>query len=85
MEKLMLSADGDIMLYEVNKNIIEDFNNILENFFRWKKTNCYTEQLFVQFLQNKFGIDSIKFIKNLGWFDYKNISEDYKNIFWYNF
>ncbi len=85
MEKLMLSADGDIMLYEVSKNIINDFDNILEQFYSWKKTNCYNEQLFVVFLQKKFGCETIKFIKNLGWFDYNNIPKEYKDIKWYNF
>ncbi len=85
MEKLMLSADGDVMLYEVSKNIINDFDNILEQFFDEKKTNCYDEQLFVKFLQNKFGNESIKFIKNLGWFDYNNTPKEYKDVKWFNF
>lgn len=50
MEKLMLSADGDIMLYEVDKQILNDFDNLIKQFFKWKKTNCYDEQLFVSIL-----------------------------------
>lgn len=69
MEKLMLSADGDVILYEVDKQILKDFDNLIEEFFKWKKTNCYNEQLFVKFLQIKYGNEKIKFIKNLGWFD----------------
>lgn len=64
MEKLMLSADGDIMLYEVDKQILNDFDNLIKQFFKWKKTNCYDEQLFVKFLQQKYGNNVIKFIKN---------------------
>ena len=62
MEKLMLSADGDIMLYEVDKQILNDFDNLIKQFFKWKKTNCYDEQLFVKFLQQKYGNNVIKFI-----------------------
>ena len=85
MEKLMLSADGDVMLYEVDKQILNCFDNLLEQFFQWKKTNCYNEQLFVKFLQQRCGKESIKFIANLGWFDNDNIPEEYANIKWFNF
>lgn len=85
MEKLMLSADGDILLYEIDKQILSDFDNLLEQFFQWKKTNCYDEQLFVKFLQQKFGKDKIKFLKNLGWFDCNNIPEEFKSVKWFNF
>jgi len=85
MEKLMLSADGDIMLYEVDKQILNNFDNLIEQFFEWKKTNCYDEQLFVKFLQQKYGNEAIKFIKNLGWFDYNNIPKEYESIKWFNF
>ena len=47
----MLSADGNVILYEVDKQILKDFDNLIERFFQWKKTNCYDEQLFVKFLQ----------------------------------
>lgn len=85
MEKLMLSADGEIMLYEVSKNIINDFDNILDDFYDRKKIKCYNEQLFVKFLQVNFGCESVKFIKNLGYFNYNNLPKEYKNIKWYNF
>lgn len=85
MKKLMLSADGDIMLYEVNKQILDDFDNLIEEFFKCKKTNCYNEQLFVKFLQRKCGNEAIKFVKNLGWFDENNIPKEYENVKWYNF
>ncbi len=85
MEKLMLSADGDVILYEVDKQILKDFDNLIEEFFKWKKTNCYNEQLFVKFLQIKYGNEKIKFIKNLGWFDSNNKPKEYENVKWYNF
>lgn len=85
MGKLMLSADGDIMLYEVSKQILDQFDDLLEQFFDWKETNCYTEQLFVKFLQNRCGNESIKFVKNLGCFPADKIPEEYANIKWFNF
>ena len=33
MEKLMLSADGDVILYEVDKQILKDFDNLIERIF----------------------------------------------------
>lgn len=85
MEKLMLSADGDIILYEVSKQIIDQFDNLLDQFFEWKETNCYSEQLFVNFLQNICGNESIKFVNNLGYFYADKIPEEYANIKWFNF
>lgn len=85
MEKLMLSADGDVMLYEVSKQILDNFDNLLEQFFKWKRTNCYNEQLFVKFLQNRCGNESIKLVKNLGWFHADAIPEEYRNVKWFNF
>lgn len=85
MDKLMLSADGDIMLYEVSKNIINDFDSILEEFYNCKKTKNYDEQLFAEFLQKKFGNESVKFIKNLGCLNYDDIPNEYRNIKWHNF
>lgn len=79
MGKLMLSADSDVMLYEVDKKILNDFDSLIDEFYEWKQTNCFTEQLFVEFLQEKFGNEAIKFIKNLGWI-YGNIPEEYKDI-----
>lgn len=81
MGNLALSADGEIKLYEVSKNILDDFDDLLEQFYDWKNTSCYDEQLFVKFLQTKFGAKSVKFIKNLGY----DIPKEYEHILWYNF
>ena len=37
MEDLLLSADGDISLYHVKKEIMDRFDVILDNFYKWKK------------------------------------------------
>ncbi|MCM1226971.1 MAG: hypothetical protein NC320_06015 [Clostridium sp.] len=85
MENLMLSADGEVILYKVSQNIINDFDNILEQFYSWKKTNYYDEQLFVKFLKKKFGDECIKYIKNLGYVNHSNIPKEYRNTKWFNF
>ncbi len=36
MKKLMLSADGDIMLYEADEQILDDFENLIEEFLKWE-------------------------------------------------
>ncbi len=81
MGNLALSADGEIKLYHVNQNILDSFDNLLDEFYDWKKTSCYDEELFVKFLQKKFGAKSIQFVKNLGW----NIPKEYERVRWYNF
>lgn len=81
--QLLLSADGDIGLYEVDKMILDNFDKLLEEFFAWKKTNCYDETLFVEFLKKNIGENSIKFIKIVG--QYPNIENEYKDIKWFNF
>ena len=80
---LLLSADGDIGLYKVDKIILDNFNTILTDFFKWKKTNCYDETLFVTFIKKRYGDKSIIFKKIVGC--YPNVEEEYKNIKWINF
>lgn len=81
MGNLALSADGEIKLYNVNQKILDSFDDLLGEFYDWKKTNCYDEQLFVKFLQNKFSTNSVRFVKNLGW----DIPKEYEKIRWFNF
>ena len=80
---LLLSADGDIGLYKVDKFILDNFNDILTDFLKWKKTNCYDETLFVKFIKNKYGGDAIIFKKIVGCCP--DVEEEYKNIKWFNF
>jgi hypothetical protein len=92
---LLLSADGDISLYKVNNEILNNFDNLIEEFYKWKKTMCYDETLFVKFLKKKLGEDSIEFIKIVGHYSGKinrktgkienDIEEEYKETKWYNF
>lgn len=83
MMYLLLSADGDIGLYKVDKIILDKFDTILADFFKWKKTNRYDETLFVKFIKNIYGDESISLKKIVGC--YPHIEEEYKNIKWFNF
>ncbi|WP_270942280.1 hypothetical protein [Romboutsia lituseburensis] len=83
MMYLLLSADGDIGLYKVDKIILDKFDTILADFFKWKKTNRYDETLFVKFIKSIYGDESISLKKIVGC--YPDIEEEYKNIKWFNF
>jgi hypothetical protein len=94
-ENLLLSHDGDIALYKVDKNILDDLDELLKQFYKWKRTNCYDETLFVKFLRNKFGEKSVEFVKIVGVVGGKinqrtgeiedDIEEEYRETRYYNF
>jgi hypothetical protein len=94
-EDLLLSHDGDIALYKVDKYILDDLDELLKQFYKWKRTNCYDETLFVKFLRNKFGEKSVEFVKIVGVVGGKinqrtgeiedDIEEEYKETKYYNF
>lgn len=66
MENLLLSADEDISLYEIKKELLDILDSLCNEFFECKKMDCYDENAFVKFIKNKYGDDSIKFIKVVG-------------------
>lgn len=66
MENLLLSADKDISLYKVGKEIYEKIDDLLKEFDKWKNANCYDETLFVEYIKNKYENDCIEFIKVVG-------------------
>lgn len=66
MENLLLSADGDISLYKIKKELFEILDSLCDEFFKWKKTDCYDEAAFVKLIKNKYGNDSIEFVKVVG-------------------
>ena len=66
MENLLLSADSDISLYEIKKEIFEILDDLCNKFWEGKNMDCYDETAFVRFIKNKYGDDSIKFIKVVG-------------------
>lgn len=63
---LLLSADGDISLYEVAREIHDNLDALVNHFYRWKTTYCFDETLFVTFLIGKYGNDAVRFIKVVG-------------------
>lgn len=79
---LLLSADGDIGLYHVEKQILDNLEELIGEFYNTKKTNLFNETLFVKFLKKKLGENSIYFVKNV---DPDEIDEEYKGAIWYNF
>lgn len=75
---LLLSADGTIGLYRVDKKILDIFDAILTDFFKWKKTNAYDGTLFVKYIQKTYGDESITFKKIVGC--YPELDEEYKMV-----
>lgn len=92
---LLLSADGDISLYKVDKRILQNFDELLDLFFKWKNTKCYDESLFVTYLKKHLGEESISYCKTVGCVGGRinestgciedEIDEEYKDIKWFNF
>lgn len=80
-DKLLLSADGPISLYSVKKEVLENFDKLLHDFYKTKTTNFYDETLFVEYLKEKLGNESIEFVKVIEF----PINDEYKNIKHYNF
>lgn len=91
---ILLSADREVSLYQVSKDIWNHFDELVVDFYKWKKTNRYDEKLFVKYLKSRFSEESINFIKIVGnyegspntiWKDGKDITEQYANTKWHNF
>lgn len=84
---LLLSADSDISLYYVSKEILNNFDNLLDEFYKRKTESCFDETLFVEFLKDKFGDNAVSFVKIVGKAYSPNpiIEEEYKDTKWYNF
>lgn len=91
---LLLSADSEVGLYQASQEILDNFDQLLKDFFKWKKTNSYTEELFVKFLKNRMGQNSIKFIRYVGGYyggpnriilDGVDITNQFENCRWFNF
>ena len=66
MKDLLLSADRDISLYNVTNEIFNNLDSLLKEFYNTKNKKYYDEKLFVKFIKNKYGKNSIKFVKVIG-------------------
>ena len=76
MENLLLSTDGDISLYKVDNEVYKNLDDLVREFDNSKNTNCFDETLFVEFIKNKFGNESIEFIKVVGECNAGNFNEE---------
>ena len=100
MKKVILSADGDSILYLVPDAVADNLEEYCLEFcsdwvwnspdaerYRVGKAVCYTEADFIEYLNiYVFPDRESKMIKNLGWTDLgKNLPEEYRNIPYYNF
>jgi len=95
MEKLLLSADDKISLYEVDKNILDNLNELVHEFDKVNKKTIYDERDFVKFLKEKFNNNSINYIKVVGQVKGKydsnikdyvdDIEDEYKDVKHFNF
>ena len=100
MKKVILSADGDSILYSVPDAVADNLEEYCLEFcsdwlrnspdaerYRVGKAVCYTEADFIEYLNTYVFPDrESKMIKNLGWTDLgKNLPEEYRNIPYYNF
>lgn len=93
-ENLLLSADGAISLYKTDKEIMNNLDELIDEFYKWKQTSTFDETLFVKFLKTKYGEKSIEFVKVVDCNSKFNpqtgnievvIEEEYKETRWYNF
>ena len=96
MKNILLSADGYISLYLIKEELFEIIDELVKEFDISNNTNCFDEKIFVKFLCEKYGEDSIKFVKIVGKCnagDYNEeldkfddlIEDEYKNVKLINF
>lgn len=100
MKKVILSADGDSVVYSVPDEVANNLNKYCIIFCdKWMKTSpdekkykikggyCYNEADFIDYLNAYiFPDQKSKFIKNLGWTDLgKNLPLEYQNHPYFNF
>ena len=100
MKEIILSADGDSMVYLVPKAVADNLKKYCIEFSdKWMKTSpkakcyrtkhgyCYNEADFIDYL-NKYIFPEQKsvFIKNLGWTDLgENLPVEYQKHPYFNF
>ena len=100
MKEVIISADGDSIVYLVPDAVAEDLSNYCISFCdKWMKTSpdaqkyktkegyCYDEEDFIDYLNEYvFPEQQSVFVKNLGWTNLgKNLPEEYRNHPYFNF
>ena len=100
MKEVIISADGDSIVYLVPDAVADDLRKYCIYFCdKWMKTSpdarkyktkegyCYNEEDFIDYL-NEYVFPEQKsvFVKNLGWTDCgRNLPPEYKNHPYFNF
>lgn len=100
MKEVILSADGDSIVYLVPDVVAENLEEYCLEFcsnwlcnspdaekYRKGRILCYTERDFIDYLNvYAFPDYESKMVKNLGWTDLEeNLPEDYKDYAYFNF
>lgn len=100
MKEIILSADGDSIVYLVPDAVADNLREYCIEFcdkwlwnspeaqqYRTKQGVCYNEADFISYLNKYiFPEQESKFIKNLGWTDFgKNLPSEYKSLPYFNF
>ena len=100
MREVILSADGDSVVYLVPDAVAEDLRKYCIEFCdKWLKTSpqakryrtergyCYSEADFIDYLNEYvFPQEKSVFVKNLGWTDLgKKLPPEYQGCPWFNF
>jgi hypothetical protein len=48
-EDLLLSCDGDISLYKVDREILNNLDDLIEEFYKWKKQSVMMKRYLLSF------------------------------------
>ena len=100
MKKVILSADGDSVIYSVPDEVADNLEKFCIEFcdkwlhtspnakkYRTKQGVCYNEADFIEYLNKYIFPDQVSTpVKNLGWTDLsKNITKEYRDYQYFNF
>ena len=100
MKNVILSADGDSIVYSVPDVVADDLERYCLEFcsdwlvnspdakkYRKRGALCYTEEDFIEYLNRyMFPGERSVFVKNLGWTDSgRDLPEEYKDCPYFNF
>ena len=100
MKEIIISADGDSVVYSVPDEVAHDLRKYCIEFCdKWMKTSpgakrfrvkggyCYSEEDFIDYLNTYvFPDQKSVFVKDLGWTDLgKKLPEEYRELPYFNF
>ena len=90
MKEVILSADGDSMVYLVPEVVANDLGNYCTYFCdKWMKTSPHAKKYKIKNVYlNEYVFPEKKsvFVKNLGWTDFgRNLPVEYKDHPYFNF